>query len=48
MLDLRRIRDDPDGVRAALLRRDQALGAALEEVLVKDAEWRAASTAHGF
>ena len=43
MLDLRRIRDDPDGVRAALLRRDQALGAALEEVLVKDAEWRAAT-----
>ena len=32
-------------MRAALLRRDQALRAALEEVLAKDAEWRAATTA---
>jgi seryl-tRNA synthetase len=44
VLDLRRIREDPDGVRAALLRRDPALGDALDEVLAKDARWRSATT----
>jgi seryl-tRNA synthetase len=45
LLDLRHIREDPDGVRAALQRRDPALGRALEEVLELDAQWRAATTA---
>ncbi|HEY2181980.1 MAG TPA: serine--tRNA ligase [Solirubrobacteraceae bacterium] len=43
MLDLRRIRDDPDGVRAALERRDPALAASVDEVLGADAEWRGAT-----
>src|SRR5215210_4219926 len=42
MLDLRLIRRDPDGVRAALARRgDQGR---LDEVLSLDEEWRAATT----
>jgi seryl-tRNA synthetase len=45
VLDLRRIREDPDGVRAALQRRDPALGQALDEVLSRDSQWRAATTA---
>jgi seryl-tRNA synthetase len=45
VLDLRRIREDPDGVRAALARRDPALPAIVDEMLAKDAEWRAATTA---
>jgi seryl-tRNA synthetase len=45
VLDLRRIREDPDGVRAALQRRDPRLSAALDEVLAKDLEWRSATTA---
>ena len=44
MLDLRRIRDDPEGVRAALRRRDPALEQTLEEVLERDAQWRRATT----
>jgi seryl-tRNA synthetase len=43
-LDLRRIRKDPDGVRAALARRDPSLASAIDEVLAKDREWRAATT----
>jgi seryl-tRNA synthetase len=45
VLDLRRIREDPDGVRAALQRRDPRLSAALDEALAKDREWRSATTA---
>jgi seryl-tRNA synthetase len=45
VLDLRRIREDPDGVRAALARRDAALAAALDEVIDTDARWRAATSA---
>jgi seryl-tRNA synthetase len=45
VLDLRRIREDPDGVRAALQRRDPRLSAALDEVLAKDLGWRSATTA---
>ena len=45
MLDLRRIREHPDEVRAALQRRDPGLSAALDEVLAKDQEWRWATTA---
>jgi seryl-tRNA synthetase len=44
LLDLRRIRDDPDGVRAALERRDPALAASVDEVLGADSEWRGATT----
>jgi seryl-tRNA synthetase len=44
LLDLRRIRDDPDGVRAALARRDPALTASVDEVLSADSEWRGATT----
>jgi seryl-tRNA synthetase len=40
VLDLRRIREDPDGVRSALCRRDAALAQGLDEVLALDASWR--------
>jgi seryl-tRNA synthetase len=43
LLDLRRIRDDPDGVRTALARRDPQLAASVDEVLGADAEWRGAT-----
>jgi seryl-tRNA synthetase len=45
VLDLKRIREDPDGVRAALGRRDPALAHALAEVLAKDEDWRSATAA---
>src|SRR5438445_5303793 len=45
MLDLKRIREDPDGIRAALARRDPALSAIVEEILQRDLQWRAATTA---
>jgi seryl-tRNA synthetase len=41
VLDLKRIREDPDGVRAALERRDPALIDVVNEVREKDQEWRA-------
>jgi seryl-tRNA synthetase len=44
VLDLKRIRDDPDGVSAALARRDESLAAAVGEVLQADEQWRAATT----
>jgi seryl-tRNA synthetase len=44
LLDLRRIRDDPDGVRAALARRDPALAASVDQVLGADSQWRGATT----
>ena len=44
MLDLKRIRDDPDGVRAALARRDPALTDVVGRILERDQEWRAATT----
>src|SRR5438128_704878 len=43
MLDIKRIREDPESVRAALARRDPALGEQLDEVLAKDEQWRAAT-----
>jgi seryl-tRNA synthetase len=43
VLELKRIREDPDGVRAALARRDPALGGVVDEILAKDTEWRAAT-----
>jgi seryl-tRNA synthetase len=45
VLDLRRIREDPEGVRAALERRDPELGQALERVLALDSRWRSATSA---
>jgi seryl-tRNA synthetase len=44
VLELKRIREDPDGVRAALARRDPSLSEVVEEVLLKDQQWRAATT----
>jgi seryl-tRNA synthetase len=44
MLDLKSIREDPDGVRAALARRGGDLGATLDQVLELDRQWRAATT----
>jgi seryl-tRNA synthetase len=44
VLDLKRIREDPDGVAAALARRDGALSAQLRELLAADEQWRAATT----
>jgi seryl-tRNA synthetase len=43
VLDLRRIREDPDGVRAALARRGPGSERSLEQVLLRDQEWRAAT-----
>jgi seryl-tRNA synthetase len=45
VLDLKLIREDPDGVRAALARRADDLPAVVDEILLKDDEWRAATTA---
>jgi len=44
VLDLRRIRSEPDAVREALARRDAALAARVDEVLRLDAQRRAAIT----
>ncbi len=44
MLDLKQIREDADGVSAALARRDASLAAVVGEVLEADAQWRAATT----
>jgi seryl-tRNA synthetase len=44
VLDLKRIREDPDGVRAALARRGDGVGAAIDAVLSTDSQWRSATT----
>jgi seryl-tRNA synthetase len=44
VLDLKRIREDPDGVRAALARRGDGSADAVDEILRRDLEWRAATT----
>jgi seryl-tRNA synthetase len=44
VLDLKRIRQEPDAVRAALARRDPALAEVISEILLKDLQWRAATT----
>jgi seryl-tRNA synthetase len=44
VLDLKRIRQDPEGVREALARRDPALAEIISEILLKDLQWRAATT----
>jgi seryl-tRNA synthetase len=43
LLDLKRIREDPDGVRDALARRDPELRAAIDALLSADSEWRSAT-----
>jgi seryl-tRNA synthetase len=45
VLDLKRIREDPDGVSAALARRGESLAGVVGEVLQADEQWRAATTA---
>jgi seryl-tRNA synthetase len=45
VLDIKRIREDPDGVRAALARRDRGLAQLIDEVLRADEQWRAATAA---
>jgi seryl-tRNA synthetase len=44
VLDLKRIRDDPQGVGAALARRDPSLKVLVEQLLAADQQWRAAAT----
>jgi seryl-tRNA synthetase len=44
VLDIKLIRQDPDGVRAALARRNPDLTEAVGRILEKDQEWRAATT----
>ena len=44
MLDLKLIREQPDVVRAALVRRDPSLSAIVDQILERDQEWRAATT----
>jgi seryl-tRNA synthetase len=45
VLDIKLIRQEPDAVRAALQRRDPGLLALLEEILQRDRQWRAATSA---
>jgi seryl-tRNA synthetase len=45
VLDLKRIREDPDGVRGALARRDPSLSAIVDQILLADQQWRAATSA---
>jgi seryl-tRNA synthetase len=45
VLDLKRIREDPDAVREALGRRDPSLSATVDEILQADQAWRAATSA---
>jgi seryl-tRNA synthetase len=44
VLDLKRIREDPDAVRTALARRGEGSDAAVDELLSADEQWRAATT----
>jgi seryl-tRNA synthetase len=44
VLDLKRIREDPDGVADALARRDPELKALVRELLAADEQWRGATT----
>ncbi len=44
MLDLKRIREDPEGARAALARRGPELAEVLDAVIDRDREWRAATS----
>jgi seryl-tRNA synthetase len=44
VLDIKRIREDPDGAQAALSRRGDGLADLVGELLERDREWRAATT----
>jgi seryl-tRNA synthetase len=44
VLDLKHIRENPEGVSAALARRDESLAHVVDDVLAADAQWRAATT----
>jgi len=44
VLDLKRIREEPDALAAALARRDPGLVAVLDEIRAQDEQWRAATT----
>ena len=44
MLDLRRIREDPEGVKAALARRGPGVADAIDDVLALDGERRSVIT----
>jgi seryl-tRNA synthetase len=44
VLDLKRIREHPADVSAALARRDESLPAAVAEIVAADEQWRAATT----
>jgi len=44
MLDLKRIRQDPDGVRDALARRGKGFAEIVDKVLERDEAWRTATT----
>jgi seryl-tRNA synthetase len=44
VIDLKLIREEPDGVRAALARRDTGLTDLVDRVLDRDQQWRAATT----
>ncbi len=44
MLDIKRIREEPDAVKAALTRRDPALAGAIDAILDLDRQWRAATS----
>jgi seryl-tRNA synthetase len=43
LLDLRLIREDPEGVKTSLARRDASLPGVIDGILAKDAEWRSAT-----
>jgi seryl-tRNA synthetase len=45
VLDIRLIRSEPEFVRDALARRDPGLAETVQEILSKDSEWRAATSA---
>jgi seryl-tRNA synthetase len=45
VLDIKRIREDPEAVSEALARRDPTLRASVEEIVARDREWRTATTA---
>jgi seryl-tRNA synthetase len=48
LLDLRLIREDPEGVKSSLARRDAELPGVIDGILAKDSEWRSATeTAEG-
>jgi seryl-tRNA synthetase len=43
LLDLKLIREDPEGVKSSLARRDASLPGVIDGILAKDSEWRSAT-----